>query len=78
MFHNVSHIIVFLLLYYRLLGRTKYCKVKLSVDPGVGGRIILRWIFRKGMLGDVDWIELARDRDRWRELVSVVMNLRVS
>ena len=27
--------------------------------------------------GCVDWIELAQDRNRWRELVSAVMNLRV-
>jgi hypothetical protein len=26
--------------------------------------------------GDVDWIGLAQDRDRWRALVNVVMNLR--
>jgi hypothetical protein len=26
---------------------------------------------------DVDWIHLARDRDRWRALVNTVMNLRV-
>ena len=25
--------------------------------------------------GDVDWIELAQDRDRWRSLVIAVMNL---
>jgi hypothetical protein len=27
--------------------------------------------------GDVDWIGLPQDRDRWRALVNVVMNLRV-
>ena len=27
--------------------------------------------------GGMDWIDLAQDRDRWRGLVSAVMNLRV-
>jgi hypothetical protein len=27
--------------------------------------------------GDVDWIGLAEDRDRWRALVNSVLNLRV-
>jgi hypothetical protein len=27
--------------------------------------------------GDVDWIDMAQDRDRWRALVNAVMNLQV-
>jgi hypothetical protein len=32
---------------------------------------------RERGFGDVDWIHLAQDRDRWRALVNTVMNLRV-
>jgi hypothetical protein len=46
------------------------------VDPGVDGRIILKWIFER-LGGGVDWIDLAEDRDRWRALVYTVMNFRV-
>jgi hypothetical protein len=28
-------------------------------------------------LGGVDWIRLSQDRDRWRAVVSAVMNVRV-
>jgi hypothetical protein len=45
-------------------------------DPGVDGRIILKWIFKKWD-GSMNWIDLAQDRDRWRALVNAVMNLRV-
>ena len=27
--------------------------------------------------GGMDWIDLAQDRDRWRALVSAVMNLQI-
>ena len=45
--------------------------------PGVDGRIILRRIFRKYGCSGMGWIELAKDRDRWRALVNAVKNLRV-
>jgi hypothetical protein len=46
-------------------------------DPGIDGRIILRWIVRRwdGGRGGMDWIDLAQDRDRWRALLNAVMNL---
>ena len=44
-------------------------------DLGVDGWIILGWISRRWDVGI--WIGRAQDRDRWRTLVSAVMNLRV-
>jgi hypothetical protein len=47
------------------------------------GRPRHRWVDKIKMdlreigFGDVDWIHLAQDRDRWRALVYTVMNLRV-
>jgi hypothetical protein len=29
------------------------------------------------MWGDMDWIDLAQDRDRWQELLNAVINLHV-
>jgi hypothetical protein len=46
--------------------------------PSVDRRIILRWIFRKwDGGGGMDWIDLAKNTDRWWVLVNAVMNLRV-
>jgi len=48
------------------------------------GRLRRRWVNNIGMdlqemgCGYMDWIGLAQDRDRWRTLVSAVMDLRVS
>jgi hypothetical protein len=47
------------------------------------GRLRSRWLDIIGMdlvevrWGDVDWIGLAQDRDRWRALVNSVLDLRV-
>ena len=46
------------------------------------GRLRRRWVdirtdLREVECGYMDWIGLAQDRDRWRTLVSAVMNLRV-
>jgi hypothetical protein len=45
-------------------------------DPGVDGKIILKWTFKK-WVGGMNWLQLAQDRDRCRVLVNAVMNLRV-
>jgi hypothetical protein len=48
------------------------------------GRPIRRWVdnikmgFREIGWDGMDWIDLAQDRDQWRDLVNTVMNLRVS
>jgi hypothetical protein len=47
------------------------------------GRTRRRWLdnIRMDLVdvgwGDVDWVGLAQDRDRWRTLVNSVLNLRV-
>ena len=46
-------------------------------DLGVDGYIILGWISQEVGCGYMDWIVLVQHRDRWRTLVSAVMNLRV-
>jgi hypothetical protein len=38
---------------------------------------MIRMDIREIGLGGVDWIRLSQDRDRWRAVVSAVMNLRV-
>jgi hypothetical protein len=61
---------------YRVLvgkpeGRTPLGRPRSRWEDGI--RMDLRDI----VLGGVDWIRLAQDRDRWRAVVSAVMNLRV-
>jgi hypothetical protein len=37
----------------------------------------IRMDLREIGVGGMDWIQLSQDRDRWRAVVSAVMNLRV-
>jgi hypothetical protein len=61
---------------YRLLVRKPEGKRSL-------GRPRRRWVdnirvdLKEVGWGDVDWIGLAQDRNRWRALVNSVLNLRV-
>ena len=43
-------------------------------DIGAGGRIILKWNFKK-FDGDMDWIYLDPDGIRWWAFVKAVMNV---
>jgi hypothetical protein len=51
---------------------------------GLLGRTRRRWednikmYLRDIGWGDVDWIDLARDRDQWKALVNTTLNLRVT
>jgi hypothetical protein len=45
-------------------------------DQGVGGRMGSEWILGRLAWG-MEWIRLAQDRDRWRAVLSAVMNVRV-
>jgi hypothetical protein len=63
----------------------KVCNVLVGKPEGKRplGRPRRRWEdgigrdLREICLGGVDWVRLAQDRDRWRTVVSAVMNLRV-
>jgi hypothetical protein len=57
--------------YKVLVGRRPLGRPRRRWEDGV------RTDLREIGLGGVDWIRLAQDRDRWRAVVSAVMNLRV-
>jgi hypothetical protein len=45
-------------------------------DQDADGRMGSKWTLGR-LVGGVEWIHLAQDRDRWRAVVNAVMNLRV-
>jgi hypothetical protein len=45
-------------------------------DLGIDGRIVVKWIFKIKDEGVV-WIDLAKDRVKWRTVVNTTMNLRI-
>jgi hypothetical protein len=55
----------------KLKGRRRLGRPRRRWEDGI------RMVIRKLGWGGVDWIRLAQDRDRWRAVVNVVMNLRV-
>jgi len=65
--------------------RTGVCRVLVGKHEGKRphGRPRRRWEdnikvdLQEMGCGDMDWIELARDRDRWRALMNAVMNVLV-
>jgi hypothetical protein len=47
-----------------------------SEDPGIDGRIILRWFCMKWDRGEgMDWIDLAQDKKNSWALVNGIINL---
>jgi hypothetical protein len=39
--------------------------------------VISFMVYKEIGCGCVDWIDLAQDRDQWRALVNMIMNLRI-
>ena len=42
-------------------------------EGGLEGRTILKCIFKK-LVGVMDWIDLAQDRDKWEILINAIIH----
>jgi hypothetical protein len=62
---------IYTVLVGKLEGKRPLGRPKRRLEDGI------RMDLREIGLGVVDWIRLAQDRDRWRAVVSAVINLRV-
>jgi hypothetical protein len=47
-----------------------------SSDLRVDGKIILKMVLQEMGWGDFDWVELVQYKERWRALVTAVVNYR--
>jgi hypothetical protein len=83
---NVEKTKYMLLCRHKNVGRNRDIKILLVVKAEGKrplGRPRLRWVDNIRMdlgevgWGDVDWIGLAKERNRWRAVVNSVLNLRV-
>jgi hypothetical protein len=68
---TVQHLSALMFTCFNYIGKRPLGRPRRRWEDGI--RIDLKEIG----LGGVDWIRLAQDRDRWRAVVSAVMNLRV-